>query len=987
MIGKTISHYKIIEKIGEGGMGVVYKARDTKLDRVVALKFLPSHLTKKESDLKRFIQEAKAAAALNHPNVCTIHEIHDEGENPFIVMEYVEGETLRERKKEKGKKIQQIIDYAIQIAEALKTAHAKGVVHRDIKSDNIMITDDGRVKVMDFGLAKLRGSVQLTKSSSTLGTVAYMSPEHLQGQEVDARTDIFSFGVVLYEMLTGKLPFKGEYDSAMMYAIVNEEPQQIQQYRSDLPSELLHVLNRALEKDPEERYQSVKEMLIDLKRLKRDTSKVSRDIFMGGEEAVSKEGGFKRHFKKSRRPLWIALGVLIVLIPLILLFLSPLLKQKHTPFQTKENSIAVMYFENRSGEPDLEKILVDMLTTNLARYEEIEVVSSQRLHDILKIIGKQDIEVITKDIATQVARHAGVETMMLGSIIKIGDRIRIPVQLCDVQSGTVTGSEQVEGEQVEDLFDMADRLTVKVGSMLGNSAGEKHPLKVAEVTTSSLEAYKYFLKGQEAYEKMYYNEAKQFLEKAVTLDSTFASAYTYLAFTQDGKAKIRSLQKAMMYSEKISERERLMIEAAYALLVEDNLEMMLNKIKEVVEKYPDYKYGHYYLGRSYDGKKQYDKAIEAYKKVVELDPAFGPALNEVAYVYSEIGEYGHSIEYLQKYAAVSSGDANPFDSMGDMYYWMGKINDAIAMYQEALKVRSDFASGIKIPYMYALQENYTESIQWINNYIQTRGSVHDKATGYLLKGYYLYWVGDFNESLNNLHLYQELARTSGNSESAVADLVKGLIYYEKGDFDLSRQYFNTFYNQSPHQPIVTYIYNFCSGLLYLKQGKIDSARTSLSEIQTLLSEQSGIDRSMIQYCYDYLLAEVLLKENAVEKSIEISRKASTKGKAPLPDVIHWHIRYNLPFIRDVGARAYIQKKDIDKAITEYEKLITFDPESEDRRLIHPRMHYRLAKLYEEKGWQKKAIEEYETFLDIWKHADEDLPEVVDARARLSGLKD
>jgi len=237
MIGEIVSHYQILEKLGEGGMGVVYKAHDTKLDRIVALKFLPSHLTRSDTDKARFLQEAKAAAALNHPNVCTIHEIHDEGENLFIVMEYVEGKTLRDIVHDNLPKvlnIGEIVDIAIQTAEALKIAHRKGIVHRDIKSDNIMFTEAGQVKIMDFGLAKLRGSLKMTKTSSTVGTLAYMSPEHLQGKDVDARSDIFSFGVVLYEMLTGQLPFKGDYDSAMMYAILNEEPEPIQKYRSDL---------------------------------------------------------------------------------------------------------------------------------------------------------------------------------------------------------------------------------------------------------------------------------------------------------------------------------------------------------------------------------------------------------------------------------------------------------------------------------------------------------------------------------------------------------------------------------------------------------------------------------------------------------------------------------------------------------------------------------------------------------------------------------
>ncbi|MBN2366898.1 MAG: serine/threonine-protein kinase, partial [Calditrichaeota bacterium] len=320
MIGKTISHYKILEKLGEGGMGVVYKAHDTKLERILALKFLPFHLTKSDPDKARFLQEARAAAALNHPNVCTIHEIHDEGDSPFIVMEYVEGRTLRDIIHEinnlpKVLNLGEVVDSAIQIGEALKAAHSKSIIHRDIKSENIMVTETGQVKVMDFGLAKLRGSVKLTKTSSTVGTIAYMSPENIKGQEVDARSDIFSFAVVLYEMLTGQLPFKGEYDSAMLYAILNEEPEPVQKYRSDLSSELLHVLNRALEKDPDERYQSINDMLIDLKRLKRDTDRISRKTLT--EMPVQPA---RKKSVNSKIGLWLFAGAIALAVILFILF-------------------------------------------------------------------------------------------------------------------------------------------------------------------------------------------------------------------------------------------------------------------------------------------------------------------------------------------------------------------------------------------------------------------------------------------------------------------------------------------------------------------------------------------------------------------------------------------------------------------------------------------------------------------------------------------
>jgi len=340
MIGNTIAHYKIIEKLGEGGMGVVYKAHDTKLDRFVALKFLPHEISLSAEDKARFLQEARAASAVSHANVCVIHDIAEHDGQQFIVMEYVEGKTLRQMVP--IQKVQDALGYAVQIGEALEAAHGKGVVHRDIKAENIMVNVTNQVKVMDFGLAKLRGSLKLTKTSSTVGTLAYMAPEQIQGGEVDARSDIFSFGVVLYEMLTGHLPFVGEHEAAMMYSILNESPQPIQKYKPELSSELLHIINRALEKDPEDRYQTVREMVIDLRRAKKETSRVSRPSIapptaeegrptvLEGQRAPVGEGtptSSKR--RTSRRAfLWVGLAGLIIVVAAIAVFIS---LQKHPP--------------------------------------------------------------------------------------------------------------------------------------------------------------------------------------------------------------------------------------------------------------------------------------------------------------------------------------------------------------------------------------------------------------------------------------------------------------------------------------------------------------------------------------------------------------------------------------------------------------------------------------------------------------------------------
>lgn len=322
MIGRTVSHYTILEKLGEGGMGVVYKAEDTKLDRRVALKFLPREIAEDETQQARFVQEAKAASALNHPNVCTIHDIQEfEGEQ-YIVMEYVDGVTLRDKLREGQLEVKDVVDYAIQIGEALQAAHKKDIVHRDVKSDNIMINTENQVKVMDFGLAKLKGTLKLTKSTSTVGTLAYMSPEQLQGKEVDARGDIFSFGVVLYEMLTGQLPFKGEYESALMYSILNTDPEPVTNYHQDLPSGLTYIIDKVLEKNPDDRYQSVSNMLIDLRRLKRDTSKVIQvptgEIPVPGTTAIPVSPTVPT---KKRYPLYAGIAIAAVVLVAVIGFL------------------------------------------------------------------------------------------------------------------------------------------------------------------------------------------------------------------------------------------------------------------------------------------------------------------------------------------------------------------------------------------------------------------------------------------------------------------------------------------------------------------------------------------------------------------------------------------------------------------------------------------------------------------------------------------
>ena len=481
MIGTTISHYSILEKLGEGGMGVVYKARDTKLDRDVALKFLPAHLAASDQDRARFMQEAKAAAALNHPNVCSIIDIQEydaPGGGPgtikqmFIVMEFVDGQTLRsiaEASRRSGipLPLKRVVETCIQIADGLSVAHAKGVVHRDIKSENVMVTPDGRVKIMDFGLAKIRDSARLTRTAATVGTLPYMAPEQLQGGEASAISDMFSFGVVLYETLTGHLPFQAEHEAATMYRIMNESPDPVRKYRSDVPGSLFNIIEKALRKDPHDRFQNMTELLSML-----------RESAVSGASAESQ------------------------------------------PTQ----SIAVLAFEDMSSEKDQDYFcegLAEEVINSLTQLRKLRV-SSRTSAFAFK--GKQtDVR--------EIGRKLNVQHVLEGSVRKAGNRLRVTAQLITVEDGYHVWSERYDRE-LKDVFEVQDDITAKIVQALRVVLTPQELGALEKATRVNIEAYEYYLKGRKLmHEQMRKSHARaiQMFEQATNVEPRYALAYAGMA--------------------------------------------------------------------------------------------------------------------------------------------------------------------------------------------------------------------------------------------------------------------------------------------------------------------------------------------------------------------------------------------------------------------------------------------------------------------------
>jgi len=972
MVGKTVSHYSILEKIGEGGMGVVYKARDTKLDRMVALKFLPQHLTYEAVEKERFIHEAKTASALNHSNITTIYEIDEFQGQTFIAMEYIQGKTLKRLIEKETLPIKKVLDIGIQVCEALTLAHEKGIVHRDIKSENIMLTSRGQVKITDFGLAKLKGAEKLTQTRSTLGTAAYMSPEQASGEEVDHRSDIFSFGVVLYELLAKRLPFGGEHLAAIIYSILNEEPQPSARYNDKVSPDLERFISKALAKEKDERYQHIDDLLADLRHEKKNLEYVKTTKIQVQPKAP--------RTKKLLPFLVPASAALIIALFFVILKFSNLGVVTEKSLIAHENTLAIMYFENLKDKEDKNKIgemVSELLITDLSESQYMRVVSSQRLFDILKMMGKEGVKFIDKTVAYEIARKAQAKYMLLGKILSTQPDLVITSQLVDVESGNIVASQRVAGPNGSNIFPLIDNLSreIKKDLELPALAQKEEEKPIADITTHSPEALRFYLEGIELFNKLYMKEAADKFEKATNIDTTFASAYLKLTFCysslhDDVKAKAY-VEKAFEFSDHVSKKEKYLIDAWYQMFRGKTIETK-QILEQMVKLYPDEKMAHYNLALVNRTMGNYQETIIGLNKVIELDPLYKDAYNILAYTYDAAGKYDEAIRSINKYVELAPEDANPYDSRGDIYAHHAEADKAIDSYNKALEIKPDFEASIeKLGLMYLYKREYDMAEKYFNKYSDVGGK-GDKSLSRLDLALIPLSRGKYNSALKVLkqgiaadELDKQYIQQIDKHYSAA------LVYIERKEFEKAQQNGKkTIELMKKVFPEILYMTKAHYGILLAMTGQIDSAQKISNEVKEEIKDKTETEK------LSWYLLEFMIKyygndfDQALKEIAELAQREKDS----------YRVNFWL-------AKTYLEKDMIGDAVQKFEELLKWNILSSVRNPIFSfKIPYFLAITYEKSGWDKKAIGQYEKYLDIMKEADPGIAEVEDAKKRLERLK-